>query len=116
MLYQILFVGLGSFLGGILRFIGFSCLPFGNLGNLLWINLIGSFGIGILSEILITQEMRLMFIVGFLGSLTTFSTFSYELLQMLSLGKVLFAIGYWLVSTALGVLGVWCGVLAAKLL
>lgn len=65
----------------------FSHLPFGSLGNLFWINLIGSFGIGILSEVLIMQEMRLMFIVGFLGSLTTFSTFNCELFQMFSYRK-----------------------------
>ncbi|WP_428845622.1 fluoride efflux transporter FluC [Helicobacter kayseriensis] len=82
-----LFVGPRSFLGGILRFMSFSHLPFGSLGNLFWINLIGNFGIGILSEVLITQEMRLMFIVGFLGSLTTFSTFNYELFQMFSYRK-----------------------------
>lgn len=57
-------------------------LPFGTLS----VNVIGGFLIGILAllfEQIIAPEYRALFITGFLGSLTTFSTFSLETTLML---------------------------------
>jgi CrcB protein len=71
--------GLGAALNAILP-----SLPLGTLAA----NLAGGFMIGIaveffLNHSLIAPEWRLFIITGFLGSLTTFSTFSAEALELL---------------------------------
>ncbi|SMO54090.1 CrcB protein [Balnearium lithotrophicum] len=80
-----LYVGLGGFFGALSRFFisGFAqklagtTFPVGTLT----VNVLGSFLIGLLVllfENLIAPEWKAFFITGFLGALTTFSTFSYE--------------------------------------
>jgi len=81
----LLYIGIGGFFGAISRFIISSeagqafgnYLPYGTLS----VNILGSFIIGILAlhfEQNIAPEYKAVFITGFLGSLTTFSTFSLE--------------------------------------
>jgi fluoride exporter len=62
-------------------------LPLGTLAA----NIIGGFFIGVASEILgrhagVPEELRLLIITGFLGGLTTFSTFSAEVVATLLRG------------------------------
>lgn len=62
----------------------FPLLPLGTLAA----NVIGGFGIGIAVELFtrhagLTEELRLFVITGFLGALTTFSTFSAEIVALL---------------------------------
>ena len=85
-------VGAGAVLGAWLRWglsLGlnhiFVNLPLGTLAS----NIIGGYLIGIAVEVLVhhsvlTPEWRLFIITGFLGSLTTFSTFSAEAVGLLS--------------------------------
>ncbi len=79
------YIGIGGFFGAISRFLISGWIqklsglffPLGTLG----VNVIGSFLIGIAAlyfEQVIAPEYRALFITGFLGALTTFSTFSYE--------------------------------------
>jgi len=86
----ILFVGIGGFVGAIVRFLLSSFVqksaetffPIGTLS----VNLLGGFLIGILAlyfEQHLNPEYRALVIVGFLGGLTTFSTFSYETVLLL---------------------------------
>ncbi len=84
-------VGIGAVLGAWLRW-GFAAafnhfLPTLPLGTLA-VNLIGGFLIGAAVELFVQNmtlpfEYRLFFITGFLGSLTTFSTFSLEAVMLL---------------------------------
>ena len=85
-------VGAGAALGAWLRWALssafnhlFVSLPLGTLAS----NIIGGYFIGIAVEVLVhhsvlTPEWRLFIITGFLGGLTTFSTFSAEAVGLLS--------------------------------
>ena len=85
-------VGAGAALGAWLRW-GLSAalnhvfvnLPLGTLAS----NIIGGYFIGVAVEVLLhhsvlTPEWRLFIITGFLGGLTTFSTFSAEAVNLLT--------------------------------
>ncbi|MEM1158266.1 MAG: fluoride efflux transporter CrcB [Verrucomicrobiota bacterium] len=94
MLKLFLLVGLGSALGGMGRF-GVShwmatrqleSFPYGTLS----VNVLGSFLIGILFYLTLPegrwpleQDWRELLLVGFCGGFTTFSTFSFQLLEQL---------------------------------
>lgn len=86
-------VGLGAALGAWLRW-GFSILlnavyPMLPLGTLLS-NLLGGYlmgiAMGLVSSGSLSPEMRLLVTTGFLGGLTTFSTFSAESVSLISRG------------------------------
>ena len=93
-----LIVGIGSFIGGILRYLvggwiqsGAIHFPFGTLG----VNFIGSLVLSLImyfSEYvgLLSEEARIFWSIGLLGSFTTMSTFSYESFQLLEHGENLF--------------------------
>jgi len=94
--YGFLAVGIGAALGAWLRWvlgIAFNpqvpTLPLGTLAA----NLIGGYVIGISVEYLsrhtgLPPEVRLFLITGFLGGLTTFSTFSAEATALLQAGEL----------------------------
>lgn len=89
--------------------------PYGTLA----VNVIGAFLIGFVMELglrstLIAPELRTGLAIGFLGGLTTFSTFSYETFKLLEDGELLIAGVNILASVATCVLLTWLGILAAK--
>jgi fluoride exporter len=93
--YAILAVGIGAALGAWMRWwLGimlnplFPTLPLGTLAA----NLVGGYLIGAAVELFIQHaslpaEARLFVITGFLGGLTTFSTFSAETVTLLARGQ-----------------------------
>ncbi len=119
---QALLVGLGGFVGAVLRYSlsGFVQRVSGGgfpLGTLV-VNGLGSLLIGVcLGLALVRQgigeEWRLVVVVGLLGSLTTFSTFRGETLELLragdwgrALGNVGANVLLALAATAVGIAGV----------
>ena len=94
MLQTILFIGIGGFIGANARYFISSFLqnsvtqtfPIGTLG----VNILGSFLIGFLAlyfQQIVSSEYRVLVITGFLGALTTFSTFSYESVMLVEQGS-----------------------------
>ncbi|MBI3143220.1 MAG: fluoride efflux transporter CrcB [Bacteroidetes bacterium] len=88
------YVGLGGFLGALARF-GlahffsiYPHLPWGTLlANLVGSLLLGFLLLGALPHRVLSDSMRFFLAIGFCGSLTTMSTFSYEVIQMALQGQ-----------------------------
>jgi len=85
--------------------------PYGTL----FVNVAGSFLMGILSIMLLERfnlgpEWRAAILVGFLGSFTTFSTFSIETLNLLEQGDLNRAFLNISISLVLCISAVWFGV------
>lgn len=118
LIYSFLAIGVGAAMGAWLRWgLGLWLnplqpeLPFGTLAA----NLLGGYLIGIAVAFFmqypgLTPEWRLLIITGFLGGLTTFSTFSAETVTLLlrgqyvwSAGIIIAHLGGSLVMTVLGI-------------
>ena len=90
--------------------------PYGTLA----VNLIGCFLLGAVQQVgqitdLISQETRVVIAIGFLGALTTFSTFGYETLRQLEDGNWVAAIGNISAHLVLGLFSVWAGIVLGRL-
>ena len=100
-LSSILLVGFGAAIGGIARYLT-SLIIVSPIGSFPWatfaVNIIGSFIIGLVvfsfSERSTDESMRLLVGVGFCGGLTTFSTFSVEILQLFQMQREAIAFAY----------------------
>jgi len=117
-------IGLGGALGAMSRYLtsgwvqtlSDSFFPWGTMA----VNVLGSLALGFLMVWLqstaATAEVRGLITVGFLGSFTTFSTFSYETAVMLRDGEWWRAGGYTLGSIVLGLMAVGAGAFLAAAL
>ena len=120
---NLLIISLGGALGAVSRFLlgnGLSralgsALPYGTFV----INIVGCFAMGLLMTIIVDREMlpavwRLFLCVGFLGGFTTFSSFGYEALMLLTEGRLLAVLAYVGGSVVLGLVAAAAGVLCAR--
>ena len=85
------------------------------------VNIIGAYMIGLIMEpglrsTLIPGTLRLGLTVGFLGGLTTFSTFSYETFSLLEDGQFMVAFVNVLASVAVCLLFTWLGIYTVRAL
>ncbi len=116
-------VGLGGFLGSILRFwlggyisnrMG-ARFPYGTF----LINVTGSFLIGLVVTLLAERthwspNLRYLIPIGFIGGYTTFSTFELETFQSFRDGEILTAFLNVILSVGVGFIAVWLGVIAGR--
>lgn len=90
--------------------------PWGTLA----VNVVGCAALGFLMTWLqgsvASPELRQLVTIGFLGSFTTFSTFSYETFAMLRDGEWWHAGGYLTGSVVIGLMAVWAGMSVADTL
>ena len=115
MLKNILLVGLGSSIGGMLRYVATllikqNSFPYATLT----VNIIGSFCIGLIFAISLknieTQEqIKLFFATGICGGFTTFSAFSLENMQLLKSSHYSIAFLYIALSILLSLAAVFLG-------
>ena len=118
-------VGLGGFIGAILRY-GLSGLMHRVLGSnfpygTLAVNVLGSFALGLFltlssTRLAICDEWKSFIAVGILGAFTTFSTFSFEtiaLLQERLLMQAFLNIG---LNVILALASVWAGMALARII
>ena len=124
MLIRILYIGVGGFLGSILRYLvskginnlfPFAFLPYGTIA----VNIIGSFILTFLMTATYIRyqlplEIVCFFATGFLGAFTTFSTFSYETLKLFSESHIR-ALIYFGVMIFLGIFFAYLGFLTARI-
>ena len=118
MFYNILAVFVGGGFGAVARFsiacATRSCFKLPLYGTLS-ANLIGCFLIGYIFGItlnktgLIPPAIKLLLTVGFLGGLTTFSTFSLEGFELIKNGRIVSAVTYIIGSCILSILLVFAG-------
>ncbi len=114
-------IGIGGFLGAVLRYLiggwvqnGVLSFPLGTLS----VNVIGSFMLSLvmyLSEYegLFSSDVRIFLTIGFLGSFTTMSTFGYETFRLLEQREtVLFALNL-MGTVTLSLLAVYLGKVVA---
>lgn len=119
----LLFVAAGGALGAVLRYSISSGIynwfgrsfPYGTLV----VNVLGSLAIGMLSILLVQkfnvpQEIKLGLVVGVLGALTTFSTFSWDTLHLLEQGFVQRAFINVLLNVIVCIAAAWLGAQWAK--
>jgi fluoride exporter len=89
--------------------------PYGTLA----VNIIGAYCIGLIMELslrstIISATLRLGLTVGFMGGLTTFSTFSYETFKLLEDGQFLLAFVNIMASVVVCLLCTWLGIITAR--
>ncbi len=85
------------------------------------VNILGAFLIGLIMELalrstMISANLRIGLTVGFLGGLTTFSTFSYETFRLLEDGELVVATTNVLASVVFCLAFTWLGIVAARTL
>jgi CrcB protein len=117
----VLLVGLGSALGGIVRFAitwwatERVSTEFGAVIATLVINVLGSFAIGLTFAFQDREVVRHFVMVGVLGGFTTFSAFSFQTVNLMR-ERPGVAAAYAVASLVLCIVGAWLGCLASAAL
>ncbi len=123
MFKSILLVGLGGAVGSILRYLSslFVTRYFNSVFPLatFTVNIIGCFLIGLIfgymeKEQITNDTIKYLFITGFCGGYTTFSTFAIENVGLIQSEHTLSAFAYIAASIITGLFAVWLGLVVFK--
>ncbi len=84
--------------------------PYGTL----IVNVAGSFILGVIIEVSAlawspSPEIRAMLVIGILGAFTTFSTFSLDMVTLMTRGETAYAMIYVAVSVIFSIAALWAG-------
>lgn len=122
---QFIWIGIGGFLGANARYLVSiwaagrwgTAFPYGTT----LVNILGSFIIALfltlsLEKFAISPEWRWLFAVGFLGSFTTFSTFSYETMGLVAQSRWTAAGLNLIGEVLLGLVAVALGIVLARVI
>ncbi len=117
-LTTILYVAAGGAIGAVGRY-GVVSLAGAVLGHgfpygTLIVNVVGSFVLGVLIEVSAlawspSPEVRAMIVIGVLGAFTTFSTFSLDVVTLMTRGETAHAMVYVAVSVVVSIAALWAG-------
>lgn len=117
------FIGLGGILGTFLRYYIRNIQIYHYHENIpintLAINVLGSFILALILTVAfeiweINANLRLGIATGFLGAFTTFSTLCKETVELMHAGDYFSAISYITVSTVLGLVAAYFGIILAR--
>lgn len=120
----LLLVFAGGGIGSVLRYVLATTVQKGTGGpfpaGTFAVNVLGCFGIGLvgalgLERAAISPEARVFLMIGLLGGFTTFSSFAWESLGLLSVRDALRTALYLGGSVFLGLLGAWLGRLLGRI-
>ena len=115
MIKNLFIVGIGGFIGTVLRFVLYHLLKTGQpYINTFIINIIGSLAIGFiignsLKDVNFSNQWKPFLATGICGGFTTFSAFSMENLKLIQEGKYWIFLFYVLGSVLLGTLAAFIG-------
>ena len=122
MIYKLLFIALGSAMGGVARYLigkiftSASMFPWGTFV----VNIMGCFIIGMIYGLIdrgigLGEHTKLFLTVGFCGGFTTFSTFAHENYLLFQSGNILIVAGYASLSFFVGILMAYAGHAIARI-
>ena len=123
MFKHILLVGTGGVIGSIARILCqkylYEWFPHPFPWGTFVVNMVGCFLIGIFYAVsekgsLLTPEWRILLTTGFCGGFTTFSTFTYENIQLLKSADYSYLLLYIFGSVILGIIATYTGILLIK--
>ncbi len=112
---DIIFVSIGAVLGANSRFIIYQKLKKININGrqiIFFINVFSSFLLGLFTSI--SSQLLLFFLIGFLGSLSTFSSFVYDLFDSYLKLKFFRALKLYSLSFSLGTIALALGTFLAS--
>lgn len=120
---NILLIGLGGAIGAMLRYLGAGMVgrwlgpgfPWGTA----FVNVLGSFIMGVVAVMLIERSGASPRLAGFLmtgvlGGFTTFSAFSLDAMRLIEAGRMGAAAGYVFGSVVLSIIGLFIGLTIAR--